>query len=200
MTWSITWTSASTPRTIGLPRLADGGQRDAEEDREDDDRQDLVVAHRLEDRLRHEVGDEVLEVERGGLDAACGGRRRERQVEADAGVKQRDEDQAERQRDEARKDEPEERADADAAERGDVAHVRDAGDQRREDQRRDDHLDQPQEQRGDDAEIVGDRLQPRRACGRAVVDRGVDRPAGDDAEHQRDQDVAGQSSWPCSSP
>ena len=66
------------------------------------------------------------------------------------------------------------------------------GDQRREDQRRDDHLDQAQEQRGDDAEIVGDRLQPLGARRRAVVDRGIDRPAGDDAEHQREQDVAGQ--------
>ena len=105
-------------------------------------------------------------------DAARGGRRRERQVEADARVEQSDEDQAERQRHEAGEDEPAERAHADAAERGDVAHVRDAGDQRREDQRRDDHLDQAQEQRGDDAEIVGDRLQPRGACRRAVVDRG----------------------------
>ena len=55
--------------------------------------------------------------------------------------------------------------------RGDVAHMRDAGDQGREDQRRDDHLDQAQEQRGDDAEIFGDRLQLLGARRRAVVDR-----------------------------
>ena len=43
--------------------VADGGQGHAEEQREDDDLQDLVLAHRLEDRGRHEMGDEVLEVE-----------------------------------------------------------------------------------------------------------------------------------------
>ena len=41
-------------------RLADRGERDAEEHREDDDRQYLVLGHRLEDRGRHDVGDEVL--------------------------------------------------------------------------------------------------------------------------------------------
>ena len=46
-------------------------------------------AHRLEDRRRDDVGDEILEVERGGLDPARGSRRRDRQVEADAGLKQR---------------------------------------------------------------------------------------------------------------
>ena len=114
------------------------------------------------------------------------------EVEADAGLKQVHQDQAERQRNQAGEDEPAERADADAAERGDVAHVRDARDERREDERRDDHLDQAQEQRGDDAEIVGDRLQPLGRRRRAVVDRIIDRPPGDDPEHQRDQDEPGQ--------
>jgi hypothetical protein len=70
--------------------------------------------------------------------------------------------------------------------------VRNPGDQRREDQRRDDHLDQPQEQGGDDAEIFGDGLEARVGRCRSIVDRLVDRPAGDDPEHQSDQDVAGQ--------
>ena len=156
-----------------LAPLADGGQRDAEEQREDDDRQDLVG--RSSPR-RSTAGTtwltKSLRLNAGGFDAACGRRRRDRQVEADARLKQRDEDQAERQRDEAREDEPAERADADPAERGDVAHVGDARDQRREDERRNDHLDQAQEQRGDDAEIVGDRLELRGARRRAVVDRG----------------------------
>ena len=189
----MTRTKASTPRTIGLPRLADGGERDSEENREDHDRQDLVGAHRLEDRLRHEVRDEILEVERGGLDAARGGGGRDRQVEPDAGMKRSHEDQPERQRHQTREDEPADRTQADAAERGDVAHVRDSGDQRREDERRDDHLDQPQEQGGDDAEVIGDGLQPLGARRRAVVDRVVRRPAGDDPEHQRDQDELRQS-------
>ena len=73
-------------------------------------------------------------------------------------------------------------------ERGDVAHVSDAGDERREDKRRNDHLDQAQEERCDDAEIVGDGLERRGARRSAVVDRSVDRPTGNDAEHQREQD------------
>jgi hypothetical protein len=48
---------------------------------------------------------------------------------------------------------------ADPAERGGVAHMRDADHQRREDQRRDDHLDQVQEDGGQDRDIAGDRLQ-----------------------------------------
>ena len=60
------------------------------------------------------------------LDAAGRRRRADRQVEADARLKQADEDQAEGQRDEARADEPAERPDADPAERGDVAHMGDA--------------------------------------------------------------------------
>ena len=114
------------------------------------------------------------------------------EVEPDAGVKQRHQDQAERQRYQARENEPAERAHADAPERGDVAHVRDARDQRRENERRDDHLDEAQEQRGDDAEIVGDRLQPLGRRRRAVVDRIIDQPPRDDPEHQRDQDEPGQ--------
>ena len=60
----------STPADDRLAAFADGSERDPEEYGEDDDRQDLVVAHRLEDRLRDEVGDEVLEVERRRFDAA----------------------------------------------------------------------------------------------------------------------------------
>ena len=59
---------------------------------------------------------------------------------------------------------------ADPAEGSDIAHVRDSGDEGREDERRDDHLDQAQEQRRHDAEIVGDRFQARSRCRRAVVD------------------------------
>ena len=172
--------------------VADRSQRNTEEGGEDDYREDFIVAHRLEDRLRHHVRDEVLQVERGGRDAACGGYRRQRQVQPDARMKEGDDDQPERQRDQGREDEPQQRAEADAAESGNVAHVRDPGDQGREDQRRDDHLDQAQKQRGDDAQIIGDRLEARGGLRCAVVDGGVDRPAGNDAEDQRDQDVTGQ--------
>ena len=43
--------------------------------------------------------------------------------------------------------------------------------------------------RGDDAQIVGDRLQLLGAVRAAVVDGGIGRPAGDDAEYQREEDV-----------
>ena len=172
-----------------LALLADGGERDSEEQREDDDRQDLVGAHRLEDRGRDEMADEVLEVEGRGLDAARACRRRKGKVEADAWMKGGDEDEAERQGDEARENEPADRADADTAERCDIAHVRDARDQGREDERSDDHLDQAKEQRGDDAEIIGDGLQPVGRRRRAVIDRMIDRPSNDDPENEGDQDV-----------
>jgi len=176
-----------------LSALADGRQRDTEEDRKDDDRQDFVLAHRLEDRGRDDVGDEIVEVEAAGFDAAGRGGWRKRKVEADAGAENMHEDQAERQRKQAGADEPDQRANADAAERGDVAHVRDARDQSGKDQRRDDHLDQPQEQSGDDAQIFRDRRQPRRALRAAIVDHRIGDPARDDSEHECDQDVAGQA-------
>jgi len=76
--------------------------------------------------------------------------------------------------------------------RGDVAHMRDPRDQRREHQGCNDHLDQAQEQRGDDRQIFRDLFELLCRSGRAVVDRGVGRPTGDDAEDQCEQDVAGK--------
>ena len=123
------------------------------------------------------MGDEILEVEGGSLDAAGGGCRREWQVQANSRVEQCDEDEAERERNQAGEDEPADSARAHPPERRDVAHVGDAGDEGREHQRRDDHLDQAEENGGDDAQIIGDGLEPGGACRRAVVDGAVDRPA-----------------------
>ena len=55
-------------------------------------------------------------------------------------------------------DEPAHGLGADPADGLRVAHVGQAGDQRRKNQRRDDHLDQAQEDVGQDAEIAGDFL------------------------------------------
>ena len=74
------------------------------------------------------------------------------------------------------------RAEADPAERRGIAHMRDAGDQRGEHQRRDDHLDQPQEQIGDDREIAGDGIDRGRIGQRAVEDQ-----PGDDAGDHGDR-------------
>ena len=175
-----------------LGGVADGGDRDPEEHREDDDRQDVVLGHRIGDRRGHDVRDEILEAEGRLVDPAGGSGRRQRQVETDAGLEEIDQQQAERQRHDGRADEPAEAAHADPAERGGVAHVRDPDHQGGKDQRRDDHLDQAQEQRGDDAQIVGDRFQLGGAFGRAIVERRVRRPAGNDAQHEREQDEFGQ--------
>ena len=104
------------------------------------------------------MGDEFLERQRRGLEICrCAGFR-QRQVELVARPQEVDHDQADEQRDEGSADEPKQRFAANAPDRGGVAHMSDADDQRREDERRDDHLDQPQEQIGDEADITGDCL------------------------------------------
>ncbi len=190
----MTRTKASTPRTIGLPPSPTAVSATPKKTEKITIGRISLVAHRLEDRLRHEVRDEILEVERRRSRrrsrrwrAGSAGRARRPGWSAVTRISPRC------QRHQARKDEPADRTQADPAERRDVAHVRNSGDQRREDERCDDHLDQPQEQGGDDAEIIGDRLQPLGARRSAVVDRVVRRPAGDDPEHQRDQDELRQS-------
>ena len=74
---------------------------------------------------------------------------------------------------------------ADAADAAGVAHVGDAHDQRGEHQRRDDHLDQAQEDVGDQAEP----LDPGLAVGAGVVQGEAAYAAGD----QRDEDPGGQA-------
>ena len=138
------------------------------------------------------MADEVGEVELAVRNAARRVGGGDGEAEPDARLQQVDEEEAEEERDEAGADEPGEAAQADAAERAGVAHVRDADDQRREDERRDDHLDQAQEQRGDDTEIARDLLQPGGGGGRAVVDPAVERQADERAEDEADQDVKGQ--------
>eukprot|EP01137_Pigoraptor_chileana_P019378 Opistho-2@80349 len=157
---------------LGL--FADCGDGNADEQREDDDLKDLVLRHRLDPRFRENVGEEILEVEGNLVDAAGRVNRRQREVEADTGLEEVDEDQAQRERDEAGADEPQDRTTTDATERCGIAHMCDARDEGGEDQRRDDHLDQVEEDRGDDREIVGDLLELRLGAGRigtvALVD------------------------------
>src|SRR3546814_3433189 len=53
--------------------VVDGGHSRADEDREDDDLEDLVLGHSLNARMRDEVGDELLErvVERSSTRLNC---------------------------------------------------------------------------------------------------------------------------------
>ena len=78
---------------------------------------------------------------------------RQGQIEPGAGLQSGDDDDAEHQRDHRGAEEPSDGARADAAELRAGAHVRNAGDQRSEHQRCDDHLDEAQEDIGDDAEV-----------------------------------------------
>jgi hypothetical protein len=155
----------------------------AEEDGEDEDLQDFVAGHGFDDALREDVGDEVLEVQRAGLQVEAGGRFRQRHAEGGARLQQVGEEQADEQRAERGADEPAERLGTDAADRLRVAHVGQAGDQRGEDQRGDDHLDQAQEDVGQDAEVAGDFLGRGRRRRQRMA--GI---ADDDAEDHGDAD------------
>jgi hypothetical protein len=166
-----------------LRLLAERGQRDAEEHREHDDLQDLVVRHRLGERLRHQVADEILQREFRGREVRRRTDVRQRQPQVLARLEQVGHDQAEDQRDQRRGDEPAERLAEHAPDRLRIAHVRDADDQRREHQRADQHLDQAQEHVGHDRHVTGDLRR-----GLLVRKAGEDHVAEEDADHHRDQD------------
>ena len=133
-----------------------GAERDGKEHREHHDLQDFVLRHRIRDRGRDQMGQEFFDRERRDRQA---GRLRlvgQRAGEVGAGLQQIDHDEAEQQRDKGGADEPAHRLGKHAAELGAGAHMRDAADERGEHQRRDDHLDQPQEQHGDQVYVRGD--------------------------------------------
>ncbi len=167
--------------------LPEGRQRHAEEDREHHDLQDLVVGHRLHRALGHEVGDELLQGERGRLEAGARARVREREVQVVTGLEQVHQHQAQQQRAERGADEPQQRLAADPADGGGVAHMRDADDEGREHQRRDDHLDQAQEDIGDEGDIACDLFRRLRIgpSDTACIAHG-------DAEDHADKDQGGE--------
>ena len=101
-----------------------------------------------------------------------------RQVDADAGLRDVHRDEADHQRERRDDLEVDDRAQPHAADDLEVPGAGDAGDQRREDQRRDDHLDQPQEELAERPEVDG-------AFGMGRIDDG----AGDDAEHEADENL-----------
>ncbi len=70
----------------GSSCFTDRGQRDSEKERKDDNLQNLIVRHCFDNRLRHEVSDEVLEAEPGGSDAVSRRGRRNRQSHANARI------------------------------------------------------------------------------------------------------------------
>ena len=97
-----------------LALLAQCRHRDPGEDREHHDLENLVVGHRLDDRARHHVGDELLERERGDLEVGGGTGLGQRQVEVVARAQQVDHDEAKRERDQRGGEEPGHRLEPDA--------------------------------------------------------------------------------------
>ena len=133
-------------------------QRQAEEQREHQDLQHLVGRHGLDDVLREDVRDEILEVQRRGLQAQPVGADGQLHLQAMARLQQVGVEQAQEQRAERRRDEPAQGPAADAAHRLGVAHVGQARHQGGKHQGSDDHLDHAQEHIRQDAEIAGDLL------------------------------------------
>ena len=127
-----------------LAFIAERGERDAEEHRENDDLQDLVVGHRFGERARHHVADEVLQREFRGREIRRCADVGQRQAQVVAGSEQIRHQQAEQQGNERGGDEPAQRLGEHTPDGGRVAHVRDADDQRGKHERPDQHLDEPQ--------------------------------------------------------
>ena len=187
------WARSSISPMIGLARFRQRAERDRKEHGEHHDLQDFVLRHRVRDRGRDQMGQELLDRERRDRQA---GRLRlvgQRAGKVGAGLQQIDHDQAEQQRDKGGADEPAHRLGEHAAELGAGAHMRDTADERGEHQRRDDHLDQAQEQHGDQV-YVGRDFHP--AVGHIIENDG----SHHNAKRHRDQDVlrkpAGHSRTP----
>ena len=156
---------------------------DAEEQREHHDLKNLVGRHRLDDRARHQVRDELLHRERRDLEVGRGLRVGQRQVEIVAGTQHVDEDHTQQKRHQRGPDEPDHRLGADAADRFGVAHVRHTDDQRREHERRYDHLNQAQEDVGEQRDVIGDGL-----GGCRIGPQDMAGIADEDAEDHADED------------
>jgi len=88
---------------------------------------------------------------------------------------------------ESRGDEPSHGLDADAPDRRGVAHVRDPHDQGGEHQRRDDHLDEAQEDVGEQRDVAGGGLR-HLGCGQELVAHAADQYA----EHHACENPRGQ--------
>jgi len=165
-----------------LGALAERGNRNAREDREHHDLQDLVVGHGLDGGFRHQMRDEFLQSEPRRLQV--GGRIgvRDRKVETHAGLQDVHHHHAEQERDQRGADKPAHGLEPDAAERRARAHMGDADDQRGEHQGCDDHLDQAQEQICDERDVASDRrcrFRVRKCLMTGVADRY--------SEHQADE-------------
>ena len=149
---NIVSASASHHATTGRPFSPIMPSAIAEEDAEDDDLQDVAFGHRIDDRVRDRVQQDLVPRLRGG-----GDRRTlpHRQVHTDARPREVDGEQTDDQRERRDDLEVDQRTQPHPADDLEVARAGDAGHQRREDQRRDHHLDQPEEQLAEWPEVDG---------------------------------------------
>jgi hypothetical protein len=191
----IACATPSSPRSTGADDvLRQARERDAEHEREEDDRQDLAIRCGRDGVARHYV-DERIDAEAGvlGLCDAVRGLGRvlgeqlcaDGRIQAGAGLDNVGEQQSERHGKRRRDQEESECLAADAAE---LAHVAEAGNaerERREHERHDHHEQHAEEDLADGLRDVGDDgVDPRRVAGEQV---GTD--TGDRAQYQSEQDL-----------
>ncbi|MNJ31665.1 hypothetical protein D3C77_263090 [compost metagenome] len=162
--------------------VVQGCDRRADEDREDHDLQDFIARHGVEDRRRHQVGDEAVQREGVRRRRRPGGGDRLGQMHPRAGLQQLHQNQTQHQRHHRGADEPGHGLDADAADRSGVLHMGDARHQGGEHQRGDDHLDQPQED-------VRDQIEVGRRCRSLIsAEKMVEPPPRKDPQNHRSHD------------
>ena len=163
------------PGDDGLALLPDQPQAYREDDAEGDDLKHVAACHCLDHRLGDDVEKDLVPGLRLGGDL---GLRTHRQVDADAGLDDVDGHEADDEGDGGDDLEVDDRANTHPADDLHVAGAGDAGDERREDQRGDDHLDHPEEELAEGAEVD-----------RPLGMEAADQPACDDAEGQSDEDL-----------
>ena len=158
--------------------LTDHPERDREDDAEDHDLQHVTVGHRLDDRLGNDVQQDLIPRLRGRRDPRL---LAHRQIDANPWPHHVDGDEADDEREGRDHLEVDDGAQSDPSDDLDVPGPGDPGNQRREDQRCDDHLDQPQEDLAEGAEV-------RRRGGVVLADE----PADDDADAEPDENLLGK--------
>ena len=189
-----TFAEAQHRRAFGLLHH---GERDAEDNREDGDLEDLAFGDALGEVLREDVDEEVVPV-RGRRSGGLRGAGSER--ESDTGLADVDGEQADGQRERGDDLEVDERLDAHAADALDVAVAGDADDEHGEDERSDDALDEPKEDVGEEAHLHGElRGVEAELCAGDHRDEHPDGEAaaegGEDKQREDAEDAEGQRRW-----
>ena len=161
-----------------MAALAEAHQREAEQDRKQQDLKDFALREGADDGIGNDMQEEIDALLRLGLLGVAGDGLRVRHAAAEtrAGLDHIADDKTDHQREGGDDFEIDQRLDADAADLLGILYMRDAGYHGAEDDRRDHHLDQFDE-------AVTERLDP------VVGRKGRPQPANQRAEHDGDQDL-----------